>query len=151
MLRVTVPLEVVEGQIDCVVRAEFVPHAYSDKVLATVYSTPFRLPVQNAVSVQLAANNLALTGNAQTKFTGTVKRTARFTGAVDVSLVNLPAGYTAPKVTVPADQEPFEIVVSAPAVTAAADLPNIQFRVTSPLGSLMQKDVAVPTKVMPGP
>ncbi|HEY2253894.1 MAG TPA: hypothetical protein VGH74_22620 [Planctomycetaceae bacterium] len=53
--------------------------------------------------------------------------------------------------TVPADQEPFEIIVSAPAVTAAADLPNIQFRVTSPLGSLMQKDVAVPTKVMPGP
>ncbi|HEY2253893.1 MAG TPA: hypothetical protein VGH74_22615 [Planctomycetaceae bacterium] len=89
VLRVAVPLEVVEGQIDCVVRAEFVPHAYSDKVLATVYSTPFRLPVQNAVSVQLAANNLALTGNAQTKFTGTVKRTARFTGAVDVSLVNL--------------------------------------------------------------
>jgi hypothetical protein len=150
-LRVAVPLEVVEGQIDCVVRAEFVPHAYSDKVLATVYSTPFRLPVQNAVSVQLTANNLALTGNAQTKFTGTVKRTARFTGAVDVSLVNLPAGYMAPKVTVPPDQEQFEIVVTAPAVTAAADLPKIQFRVTSPLGSLMQKDVAVPTKVMPGP
>jgi hypothetical protein len=149
-MRVVVPLEVVEGQIDCVVRAEFVPHAFSDKVLAAAYSPPFRLPVQNSISVQLAANSLMLTGNAQTKFTGTVKRTARFTGAVDVSLVNLPAGYAAPKVTVAAEQEQFEIAVSAPAVTAAADLPNIQFRVTSPLGSLMQKDVAVATKVMPG-
>jgi hypothetical protein len=149
-LHIAVPLEVVEGQIDCVVRAEFVPHAFSDKVLTTVYSSPFRLPVQNAVSVQLAANNLSLTGNAQTKFAGAVKRTARFTGSVDVSLVNLPAGYTAPKVTVAPDQEQFEIVVSAPAVTEAADLPNIQFRVTSPLGSLMQKDVPVASKVAPG-
>ena len=149
-LRVVVPIEVVEGQIDCVVRAEFVPHAYSDKVLATVYSPPFRLPVQNAVAVEPAAKALNLTGNAQTKFTGAVKRTARFTGAVDVSLVNLPAGYAAPKVTVASEQEQFEIVVSAPAVTAAADLPNIQFRVTSPLGNLMQKDVPVATKVTPG-
>jgi hypothetical protein len=149
-LRVVVPIEVVEGQIDCVVRAEFVPHAYSDKVLATVYSPPFRLPVQNAVTVEPASKALSLTGNAQTKFTGAVKRTARFTGAVDVSLINLPAGYAAPKVTVAPEQEQFEIVVSAPAVTAAADVPNIQFRVTSPLGNLMQKDVPVATKVAPG-
>ena len=149
-LRVAVPLEVVESQIDCVVKAELVPHAFSDKVLATVFSAPFRLPVQNAVSVELAANNLNLTGNAQTKFTGAVKRTARFTGAVDVSLVNLPAGYAAPKVTVAPEQEQFEIVVTSPAVAAAADLPNIQFRITSPLGNLMQKDVAVATKVAPG-
>jgi hypothetical protein len=145
-----VPLEVVEGQIDCVVRAEFVPHAFSDKVLASVYSPPFRLPVQNAVSVQLAANNLSLTGNAQTKFTGTVKRTARFTGAVGVSLINLPGDYPAPQVMVAPDQEQFEIVVSAPAVTAAADLPNIQLRVATPTGSLLQKDMPVATKVAPG-
>jgi hypothetical protein len=149
-LRVAVPLEVVEGQIDCVVRAEFVPHAFSDKVHSTVYSPPFRLPVQNAISVQLAANSLNLTGNAQTIFAGTVKRTARFSGAINVSLINLPAGYAAPIVTVAPDQEQFEIAVSAPAVTAAADLPNVQFRITSPLGSLMQKDVAVVTKVTPG-
>ena len=149
-LRVAVPLEVVEGQIDCVVRAEFVPHAFSDKVRASVYSPPFRLPVQNAVSVQLAENSLSLTGNAQTKFTGAVKRTARFMGAVAVSLVNLPAGYSAPQVTVAPEQEQFEIVVSAPAVTAAADLPNIQFRVTTAVGSLLQKDMPVATKVAPG-
>jgi hypothetical protein len=149
-VRIAVPLEVVEGQIDCIVRADFVPHVFSDKVLASAYSHPFRLPVQNAVSVQPAASNLMLTGNAQTKFGGTVKRTARFEGPVEVSLLNLPPGYLAPKVAVAADQEPFEIVISAPAVTAAADLPNIQLRVASPSGSLLQKDTAVPTKVMPG-
>ena len=79
-----------------------------------------------------------------------IKRTARFTGAVDVALLNLPAGYAAPKVTVAPDQEQFEIVVSVPAVTAAADLPNIQFRVTTPSGSLLQRDTAMPTKVAVG-
>lgn len=148
-LRVAVPLDVVEGQIDCVVRAEFLPHAFSDKVLATAYSRPFRLPVQNAVAVQLAANNLALTGNAPTKFSGAIKRTAGYTGAIDVSLLNLPAGYQAPKVTVAPDQERFELVVSAPAVAAAADLPNIQFRIATLSGSLLQRDTAVPSKVVP--
>lgn len=149
-LRVAVPLEVVEGQIDCVVRADFISNAFSDKVLASAYSLPFRLPVQNAVSVQLAAGNLALTGNAQTRFAGTLKRTARFMGPVEVALVNLPAGYTVPKTLVAPDQEQFEIVVSAPAVAAAADIPNVQFRVSTPLGSLLQRDTAVPTKVSPG-
>ena len=149
-LRVAVPLEVVEGQIDCVVRADFVPNIFSDRVLATAYSPPFRLPVQNAVSVELAAKSLTLTGNMQATFAGAVKRTARFEGPVDVSLLNLPGGYSASKVTVAADQEKFEIVVTAPAVTAAADLPNIQFRVASPAGSLLQKDTPIPTKVMPG-
>jgi hypothetical protein len=148
-LRIAVPLEVVEGQIDAVVRADFLPHPFSDKALATVYSHPFRLPVQNAVSVQPTAGNLALTGNAQTKFTGTVKRTARFTAPVEVSLINLPAGYTALKATVAPDQEQFEIVVIAPAVTAAADLPNLQLRVATPSGSLLQRDTPVPTKVSP--
>ncbi|MBI3860295.1 MAG: hypothetical protein HY290_00205, partial [Planctomycetia bacterium] len=148
-LKVVVPMEVVEGQIDGVIRAEFVPNAFSDKVQATVYSSPFRLPVQNAVSVQPTEKTLLLTGNAQTKFSGAVKRTARFTGAVDVSLVNLPAGYSAPKVTVAGDQEQFEIVVSAPAVAAAADVPNVQFRVTTPSGSLLQKDTAIAVKAMP--
>ncbi len=149
-LKIAVPVEVVEGQIDGVIRADFVPNPFSDSVQATIYSPAFRFPVQNAVALQLTANNLMLTGNAQTKFTGAVNRTARFTGPVDVSLVNLPAGYTAPKVTVAADQEQFEIVVTSPAVAAAADLPNIQFRVTTPAGSLLQKDTPIATNVAPG-
>ncbi len=148
-LRIAVPLEVAEGQIDCVVRADFVPHAFSEKVLSTTYSTPFRLPVHDAVAVQLASNSLALVGNSQTKFGGSVKRTGGFTGAVEVALVNLPAGYSAPKVTLPGNQEQFEIVVGTPAVAAAADLPNIQFRITTPQGKLLRPDLPVPTKAAP--
>lgn len=149
MLRIAVPVEVVEGQIDSAVRADVLPNPYSDKVLASVYSLPFRRLVQNAVAAQLAASNLALTGNAQTKVAGTLKRTAPFTGAIEVSLVNLPAGYTAPKVTVAADQEQFEINVTAPAVATAADLANIVFRVTTPAGNRLQNDTPIPTKVAP--
>lgn len=148
-LHVAVPLDVFESQIDCVVRADFVPHSFSDKVLASVYSPPFRLNVQNAVTVQLAASTLALTGNAQAKFAGTVKRTAGFTGPVDVAIVNLPAGYTAPKLTLAADQEQFEIAVGAPAVTAAADIPNVQFRITTPAGSPLERDRPLAVKVAP--
>jgi hypothetical protein len=148
-LRVAVPLEVVEGQIDCVVRADFLPHAFSEKVLHSTYSRAFRLPVQDAVTVQLASNSLALVGNSQAKFGGAVKRAAGFTSAVDVALINLPAGYTAPKVTVAPDQERFEIVVSAPAVSAAADLPNIQFRITTSRGTLLRPDTPLPTKSTP--
>lgn len=150
ILRVAIPLEIVEGQIDCVIRGDFVAHAFSDRILATVYSPAFRLPVQNAVSVQPAANNLSLSGGTQTKFAGTVKRTVRFADAIEVALVNLPAGYSAPKVTVPADQEQFEIIVAAPAVAAAADLPNVQFRVTAISGGLLQKDTPIATKAVPG-
>ncbi len=152
-LKVAVPLEVVEGQIDCVVRAEFVPHAYSDKVQATIYSPAFRVPVQNAVTVQLTANNLNLTGNMQTKFTGTVKRTAGFTGAVDVSLVNLPAGYMAPKVTRPR----FRCRNSSKSSSSATGRhcrgrtsPTSSSASTTPADSLLQKDTPIATKVAPG-
>lgn len=149
-LRVAVPLEVVEGQIDCVVRADFVPHAFSEKVLASVTSLAFRLPVRNALAAEPNSKSLNLTGNGQSKFGGTVKRTVGFALPVEVALVNLPAGYSAPAVTVGPEQEQFEIVVTAPAVTAAADLPNVQFRVTAVGGGSLQKDIAIPTKVAPG-
>jgi len=55
-----------------------------------------------------------------------------------VALLNLPADYTAPKVMVPAGQEQFEIVITAPAVAAATDLPNIQFRIAAANGAPLQ-------------
>ena len=148
-LRIAVPLDVAEGTLDCVVRAEFVPHLFSDKLVATAYSEPFRLKVETAATGALAANTLALTGKAETKLAGTLKRAAGFAEPVEVLLVNLPAGYSAPKITVKADQELFEFVVTAPEVTAAADIPNVQFRVTSVGGSALQADVPVATKVTP--
>jgi hypothetical protein len=148
-VRIAVPLDIAENQIDAVIRADFVPNPFSETTITSIYSPSFRLPVQDAVTLQLAANNLTLAGNAQTKFTGTIKRTASFVSPIDVSILNLPAGYSAPKFTIAADQEQFELIVTSPAVTAAANLPNIQLRVTTPTGALLQKDTPIATNVTP--
>jgi hypothetical protein len=150
VMRVAVPLDVAETQLEAVVQAEILPTPFSDIVLSTACSAPFRLNVQSAVTVQPAANTLMLTGKAQTKFSGTVKRSPGFSEALDVAIVNLPAGYTAPKATLAADQEQFEIVVTAPAVTAAADLPKVALRVSTTDGNLLQTDLPLATKAAPG-
>jgi hypothetical protein len=149
VLRVNVPTDVAEGSIDFVIKGEVVENPYAQAVLGTLYSVPFRLPVQNAIALQPAANALNLVGGAPMKFAGTVKRTAGFTGPVEVLLVGFPAGYTAPKVILPPDQENFELVVTAPAVTAAADVPNITLRATSANGTPLLGDMPIGTKVAP--
>ncbi len=148
--KITVPTDIAEPVIDCVIKAELVEHVFSQNVVATIYSVPFRLPVQNAVTVQLAANNLMAKGGVAAKFTGTIKRTAGFKGALNVQVLNLPAGTTAPTVTVPPDQEAFEIAITPAAVTAVMDVPNVVFRVTAADGNKpVQADVPLPTKISP--
>lgn len=148
-LKLLVPLDVAEPQVDCIVRAEVVSQSFSDQVLASAYSQPFRLNVQPAVKLQPAANSLMLTSKGETKLTGTVQRTAGFTQPVELALVNLPAGYSAPKISIAPDQQQFEVVVTAPEVAAAADLPNVALRVTTPAGKPLQADVPIATKVAP--
>jgi hypothetical protein len=126
-----------------------VPQSFSDQVLASAYSRPFRLAVQPAVALQPVSNSLMLTSKGETKLTGKLQRTAGFTQPVDLTLVNLPAGYSAPKIAIAADQDQFEIVVTAPEVAAAADLPNIALRVTAPNGKPLLGDLPIATKVTP--
>ena len=128
-LRLNVPVDVAQPVIQFVAKAEILPHAYSSHVIGQVFSMPFLLPVQNAAAVTLDANTLTLVGSQANKVVGTVKRTAGFGGSIDVTLQGLPAGYTAPKVTVPADKEQFELVVTAGPEAAAKDLPNITLRI----------------------
>jgi hypothetical protein len=150
-LRVVIPTNIAEASLDCSVRADIVSDPFSDRILATVYSAPFRLNLQSAVSVQPAANALTLASKAQTKFSGTIKRTSGFNDPVDVRLVNLPASYAAPAVTVAPNQEQFEIVVTAPEVTAPADIPKVALRVSTTAGTPLQDEIAVPTKATPAP
>lgn len=148
-LRVTVPAGVAEKSLSCIVRADFVPQAFSDKVLATVYSQPFQLPVRNSVTLQPAAPMLNLTGNGETKLTWKLKRARGFNEPVALEFLNLPVGYKAEKVTVPGDQESFEVAVTSPAVAAVVALKNITLRVTGGNGQALLNDIAVPVNVNP--
>ena len=149
-LKISVPTDIAEPNIDFVIKAELVEHGFSQNVAATIYSAPFRLPVQNAVTVTLAANNLMAKGGVASKLTGTIKRTTGFQGAISVQILNLPAGATAPAVTIPPDQETFEITVTPAAVAAVADVPNVVFRAAAVDGGKpVQADVPLATKISP--
>jgi hypothetical protein len=148
-LRVTVPAGVAEKNLSCIIRADFVPQPFSDKVLATVYSQPFRLPVRNSVTLQPPNPTLELKGDSETKFTGTLKRARNFTDPVIVEVLNLPADYKTEKVTVAGDAETFEIPIKAPGVSAVVALRNIVLRVTGTDGRQLLNDVPLPANVNP--
>lgn len=147
---VAVPLDVVEKTIDLVLVAEAVPHAYSERVVATAYSQPVRVEIKNAASPKFDEATLVVTAETDHAVTGKLQRTAGFADPVDVSLVGLPQGYQQTPALVAGDQDEFRIVVKAPAVTAEAAVPNVKLRVTS-AGSLLQAESDVALKVKPKP
>ncbi len=148
-LRLNVPVDVALPMIQFVAKAEILPHAYSSHVIGQVFSIPFLLPVQNAAAVTLDATKLTLVGGQANTIVGTVKRTAGFAGAIDVTLQGLPAGYTAPKMTVPADKEQFDLIITAGPEAAAKDIPNITLRVEATGIGPILADAAVALKVGP--
>jgi hypothetical protein len=124
-LPLVVPTDVEEPAIDFVLRAEVVPHAYSQKVLATIYSSPFRLPVRNAVAINFDTTTFNLASGAEGRVKGKIVRTAPFAGAVDLALAGLPEGYKAAPVNIPAGKDEFEFVVTSPAEKEAKTLSNL--------------------------
>ncbi|MBT6486741.1 MAG: hypothetical protein HOK71_18995 [Planctomycetaceae bacterium] len=151
LLKVAVPTDVAMPSIEFVIRADVLPHAYSQRVLATAYSNPFRLPVQNAVSATIEPKTLNLFGETANKVTGTIKRVAAFKSPVVVSLSGLRKGFTAAKVTVPPGQTKFEIVVTAPKENEKRPLPRVTFNVTDAAGRALLPGRVVPVTVAPKP
>jgi len=146
-VKIVVPLESVEPVIDFVVKVEATPHAYSDRVLASAFSQPFRAEIKNAVAPKVDDATLAVVGEADHKITGLLQRTPGFTGPAEVTLTGLPAGYTVQPVTVAGDQDKFEFVVKAPKVAADTPVANVKLRVTSS-GSLLIAEMPVNVKVV---
>ncbi len=147
-VKIVVPLESAEPVIDFVVKAEATPHAYSDRVLASAFSQPFRAEIKNAVASKADDATLAVVGEADHKITGVLQRTPGFTGPVEVTLTGLPAGYTVQPAAVAGDQDKFEFVVKAPKVAADTPVPNVKLRVTSG-GGLLAAEMPVNVKVVP--
>lgn len=146
-VKIVVPLESAEPVIDFVVKAEATPHAYSDRVLASAFSQPFRAEIKNAVAPKVDDATLAVVGEADHKITGLLQRTPGFTGPVEVTLTGLPAGYTVQPATVAGDQDKFEFIVKAPKVAADTPVPNVKLRITSS-GTLLAAETPVNVKVV---
>ncbi len=147
-VKLVVPLEVAEPVIDFVIKAEATPHAYSDRVLATAYSQPFRAEIKTAVAPKVDEPTLSVAGATDHAVTGQLQRTAGFTGPVEATLVGLPADYVVQASNVAGDQGQFKIVVKAPKVAAETAVANVKLRITSS-GSLLIAEMPVNVKVAP--
>ena len=149
-VRLTVPVEVAEPVIDFVVKAEATPHAYSERILATAYSQPFRAEIKSAVAPKVDDATLAVAAESDHKLTGALQRVAGFTGPVEVTVVGLPAGYTVQAATIAGDQDKFAITIMAPKVAAETPVANVKLKITS-AGILLVAEIPVNVKVVPKP
>jgi hypothetical protein len=148
-LKLTIPVEVAEPVIDFVVKADATPHAYSERIVASAYSQPFRAEIKNAVSPKVDDPTLAVVAESDHKLTGLLQRTPGFTGPIEVTLVGLPGEYVVQAASVAGDQDKFEIITKAPKVAAETPLANVKLRITSAGSLLVEMPVAV--KVVPKP
>jgi hypothetical protein len=149
-LAVQTPLEVVEKSLQMAIIAEAVPHAYSDRVLATAHAVPFRAAIENAVSPKLEDATLKVLAESEHAVKGTLQRTTGFSDPVEVTLTGLPADYHVTPAKVAGDQNEFQIVVKAPAVENEKALENIKLRVTSQ-GSAIANEAPVALRAVPKP
>jgi hypothetical protein len=149
-VKLIVPLEVAEPIIDFVVKAEATPHAYSERVLATAYSQPFRAEIKNAVVPKVDDPTLTVVAESDHKITGQLQRTAGFNGPVEATLVGLPGDYVIQGATIAGDQDKFEIMVKGPKVAAETPVANIKLRITS-AGNLLVAEMPVNLKAVPKP
>jgi hypothetical protein len=129
-LKVSVPLDVVEPAIDFVVKADVVSNPYSNRVLATSYSKPFRMLVQDPVGLQMDGPSLSLVTGSPGKLRGKLIRHPAFKQPVNLVLMGLPAGYSASGVTVPGDKADFEMPITVAKELAARTLPNVSIAVS---------------------
>ena len=128
-LKVSVPLDIAEPAIDFVIKADVVSNPYSNRVLATSYSKPFRVLVQDAVGLRIDPTSLNLVAGLGGKVRGKLFRHPAFRQNVNVAISGLPAGYVTAPVTVAGDKTDFEIPMTAPKEGAARAIPNVSITV----------------------
>ncbi len=128
-LKVSVPLDIAEPAIDFVIKADVVSNPYSNRVLATSYSKPFRVLVQDAVGLRIDPTSLNLVAGLGGKVRGKLFRHPAFRQNVNVAISGLPAGYGTAPVTVAGDKTDFEIPMTAPKEGAARAIPNVSITV----------------------
>jgi len=135
-VKISVPVDMAEPMIDVAIKADVVPHPYSNRVIATTYSAPFRLLVQDPVGLNIDAASLNLVSATSGKIRGKLKRHPAYKQPVILAIAGLPAGYAASPATIAADKTDFEIPVTVPTEPAARAVPNVAISVTLPDGKV---------------
>ncbi|MCA9070635.1 MAG: pre-peptidase C-terminal domain-containing protein [Planctomycetaceae bacterium] len=83
------------------------------------------IKLQKPFSLSLEPNTIALKPEGKQKIKITVERNPALSAPVDVTFKNLPAGVTAPKTTIPADQSSVEIELTATKDAKPASANNV--------------------------
>ncbi len=140
----------VRSSFGVVGRGEARTHAFSRYVHAAAYSDPFRAAIREACTVDLDANSFNLTGGAENKLRGTVKRAVGFSGDVVIAVAGLPEGYTAAAATVPNGQEAFELSITAGNEEKPRDVNNVVVSIRTSGGAGLLPDRTIALKVAAG-
>lgn len=148
-LTVLVPTEVEQTEIEFVVKGEVVPHPFSEVVLGTTFSRPFRLKVDSAVDVQFEPSSLELVSEQKTKLRGKILRKHGFTGPVELALNPLPIVYEFEPVKVAADQDQFELPVTPARFAEEVRLPFSRIIVTATDGGAQLVNRPLPLRLLP--
>ena len=146
-LPLRVPAEGVDRNFDAVVRADLLAGLNDPRPFATTFTKSFHVSVPPAVTIKHSVNTIILASGGPTKFTGKVIRHPDYKETVEVSLTGLAADYHAPKVSVPPDQDSFEMVITSPKVTAGGEILNINFVLKDTRGNRLQNDVLFSTRI----
>jgi hypothetical protein len=149
-LKVAIPLDVAEPAIDFVVKADVVSNPYSNRVLSTSYSKPFRMLVQDPLGLQMDAASLRLASGAPGKIHGKLIRHPGFKQTVNVALAGLPAGYSAAAIAVPGDKTDFEMPITLAKEATARTIPNVSINVSLADGKVPVTQ-PIELKVVPTP
>jgi hypothetical protein len=152
---ILVPNDLPQRAWDLVLIADLL--ASDGKTVNSSIATPVRTlspvsPFALSLSSSAAAEGKAGAGETG-KLAGKIDRVASFKQPVVVTLENLPKGYFAPQVLVPADKSEFELPLTFPFGSKPGELKDVKLvAVSAPVSanSVRSKGVPVAIKVVPG-
>ncbi len=152
---ILVPADLPQRSWDLVLIADLL--AADNKTVVSSIAAPVRSlspvsPFQIELTSSNSAEGKAGAGEAG-KLAGKIQRVAAFTMPVVVTLENLPKGYTAPQVIIPADRAEFELPLTFPFGSKPGELKDVKLiAVAAPVSpnSVRSQAVAVNIKVVAG-
>ncbi|MCA9061427.1 MAG: hypothetical protein KDA96_00130 [Planctomycetaceae bacterium] len=140
-LKILVPSDVAQNQIDAVISAEFVTQPLAAETDNRIWTAPLTLTVADAA--RLSPNPASGKRGQQITLSGTVVRHPLFADVVTVALNGLPEGFSASSQPVAADETEFRVAITIPENAAVGPLQNLTLTANSTAGSRISPAVPV--------